>query len=114
MRDTIALYAWLPGGDDARLWLRLSEDDVTQATGVERFRPSSLDIDTRTGRLLLLSANDAAMVELEGDRVVSARALGSGHVQAEGVAVLADGALAIADEAGDGRALLSIYARTAQ
>lgn len=115
MRDTISLYAWRPGAARATPWRRLAEADVAHAAGVGRFRPSSLDVDARSGRLLLLSARDAALAELtpQGE-ILSARALGAQHAQAEGVAALADGSLAIADEGGDGRALLSVYARTTQ
>ena len=111
MRHTIALYEWRPG-ETAQLWRTLPEAEITARAGVRRFRPSSLDIDPATGRMLLLSAFDAALAELSpaGD-ILSARALGSGHIQAEGVAVLADGALAVADEAGDARPLLSRYPR---
>lgn len=111
MRNTIALYEWRPG-ERAQLWRSLPEAEITERAGVRHFRPSSLDIDPATGRLLLLSAFDAALLELspEGE-LLSARALGSGHIQAEGVAVLTDGALAVADEAGDARALLSRYPR---
>lgn len=111
MRNTIALYAWRPG-ETAQLWRTLPEADLAERAGVEHFRPSSLDIDPSSGRLLLLSAFDAALVELspEGE-LLAARALGSGHIQAEGVAVLADGALAVADEAAGARALLSRYPR---
>lgn len=111
MRNTIALYAWRPDAA-LHLWRSLPEAEVSARAGVEHFRPSSLDIDTRTGRLVLLSARDPALAELSPDGVLlSARALGSAHVQAEGLAVLADGALAVADEAGDARALLSRYPR---
>ncbi|HYD86859.1 MAG TPA: hypothetical protein VEA80_05250 [Vitreimonas sp.] len=114
MRDTISLYAWRDGAGMARPWRRLPEAELIRAAGIEHFRPSSLDIDPRTGRLILLSARDGAVAELDGDRVSSARALAAQHVQAEGAAVLADGSLAVADEGGDGRALLSIYARVAE
>jgi len=113
MRDTISLHAWrVGGGADAGLWRQVPEADVTRAAGVEHFRPSSLDIDAHTGRLILLSARDAALVELNADGVASARALGPQHTQAEGAAILADGSLAITDEGGEGFALLSIYPRT--
>ncbi|MGH6952067.1 MAG: SdiA-regulated domain-containing protein, partial [Vitreimonas sp.] len=111
MRDRIAIYIWrMPG--EAKLWLNLPEDALASATGERHFRSSAIDVDARSGRLLLMSAGDAALVELDaqGD-VVSARSLEGAHRQPEGVAVLPNGALAIADEAG-GRgnsALLSIY-----
>jgi len=115
MRDTISLHAWrVGGGADAAPWRQLPAADVTRAAGVEHFRPSSLDIDGRTGRLILLSARDAALVEFGADGIASARALGPQHTQAEGAAILADGSLAITDEGGQGFALLSIYARISQ
>ena len=89
---------------------------VASATGERRFRPSSLDVDTRSGRLLLLSAGDAALAELNTQgAVMSARSLEGAHQQPEGVAVLPNGALVIADEAGErGSAMLSIYAGVGQ
>lgn len=111
MRGTLALYIWREGAP-ATLWRSLPERDVVRAAGVSRFRPSSLEIDSQTGRLLLLSARDPALAELSPDGVLlSARALGEAHTQAEGVTVLPDGAMVIADEGGDGRALLSRYPR---
>ncbi len=111
MRNTIALYAWRPG-ETAQLWRTLPEAEIASRAGVRHFRPSSLDIDPTTGRLLLLSAFDGALAELspEGE-LLTARALGSGHIQAEGVAVLVDGGVAVADEAAGARALLSRYPR---
>ncbi len=111
MRDRVAMYIW-PFSGEAELWRDLPEAELAAAAGVRHFRPSSLDIDARSGRLLLLSASDAALVELSADgALVSARELEGEHVQPEGVAVLAGGALVITDEAG-GRAstaLLSVY-----
>lgn len=113
MRDVIALYAWREGGP-ATLWRTLPERDVATAAGVRRFRPSSLDFDTRTGRLLMLSADNGALAELSPDgELITAHALAPVHNQAEGVAVLPNGALVIGDEGGRarGRALLSRYPR---
>jgi uncharacterized protein YjiK len=114
MRDTISLHAWRIGADQpATPWRQWPEAALATAAGVDNFRPSSLDIDAATGRLLLLSARAGALAEIDGDTISSARTLGPQHTQAEGVAVLADGSLAIADEGGDGLALLSIYPRSA-
>ena len=59
----------------------------------------------------MLSARKSALAELSAEgALLSARALD--HEQPEGVAVLADGAMVIVDEAEDGgRSLLSIYPR---
>jgi len=110
MRNVVSLYRWRFQGA-AEPWRSLNERQVAAATGVEDFRPSSLDIDPQSGRLLLLSARDSALVEIDADgRVVAARALRR-HPQPEGVAALPDGSLVIADEGGRGAALLSRYAR---
>jgi uncharacterized protein YjiK len=113
MRDAIALYTWSPsGGRDAELWRSLPEVELTAAARVRHFRPSSVEIDPISGRILLLSANDGALAELGADgALLAARALGSDHVQAEGLTVTADGALLIADEGGGAEATMSLYER---
>lgn len=110
MRATISLYAWRPGGDgEPYAWRTWQERALAEAAGVDRFQPSSLDIDAE-GRMILVSARDGALAEFTAEgTLASARALGGGHPQAEGVAVLAGGDLVVADEGGSGRALLSIY-----
>jgi uncharacterized protein YjiK len=110
MRSTVSLYSWRFSGS-AEPWREVPEREIAAAAGVEDFRPSSLDVDARSGRLLVLSANDAALAELDGEgRLVAAHAL-RGHPQPEGVAVLQNGALVISDEGGRGQAQLSRYAR---
>jgi uncharacterized protein YjiK len=111
MRDSVALYRW-PFSGEAELWRRLSEPDLAQAAAIGHFRPSSIEFDGRTGRIILISANDAAMVELDSDgALLSARELEGPHPQPEGAAILPDGSLLIADEGGDGQARLSRYPR---
>jgi uncharacterized protein YjiK len=98
-----------------RQWIALPEAEIAAAAGVRQFHPSSVEYDAASGRVLLLSANDNALAELTRDgALVSARALTREHVQAEGMAVLADGSLAVADEAAGGQALLSIFPRVGQ
>ena len=114
MRNTVSLYAWRLSAPDAPAapWLALPEANIAARAGVERFRPSSVEIDTASGRILLLSANDGALAELDANgAVLSARALGPRHAQAEGVTIAPDGALIISDEAAGGQATLSRYAR---
>ncbi len=111
MRGNVSLYSWR-ADRGAQPWLTLPEADIASRAGVEDFRPSSVEIDRVSGRILLLSANDGAIAELnrEGE-ILSARALGARHAQAEGVTVTRDGALLISDEAAGGQAMLSRYAR---
>lgn len=111
MRDEVSLYSWQFSGA-AQPWRALREADIASAAGVEHFRPSSIEFDAGSGRILLLSARDSALAELGPDgALLAARALGSGHAQPEGVAVLQDGSLLISDEASGGRPMLSRYAR---
>lgn len=112
MRGTVALYAWPIGASAAAPWRSWREAELTRAAGVRAFRPSSLDIDQTSGRIILLSANDNALAEFSADgALLAARALGTAHRQAEGAVVAADGALLIADEGQAAPALLSRYAR---
>lgn len=102
MRDQVAIYSWAFSGD-AELWRTLPEADLL-TEGQRHFRPSSIDVDSRTGGLMLLSASDGALAELGPDgALLNVRALSEAHTQAEGVTVLPDGSLAIADEAGTRR-----------
>lgn len=111
MRDRISLHLWRFAGE-AEPWRELRQAELTAAAGVRRFRPSSIDVDPASGRLLLLSAGDGALAELSPDgALLTARALHPSHIQAEGVAALPDGSLVIADEGGHGQALLSRYDR---
>ncbi len=113
MRDQIALYEWTPGANaDAHLWRSLPAERLTEAAGVRRFHPSSIEFDARTGNILLLSAVRPALAELSANgAVLSARALDRPHKQPEGVAVLANGDLVISDEGGNGDPLLTVYGR---
>lgn len=111
MRRTISLYQWRPGMRAAQPYLSFPEAPLAQAAGVERFRPSSIEFDAASGRMLLLSGIDGALVELDArGRVLSARAL-SDHPQAEGVTVAPDGALLVSDEGPRGPAELTRYER---
>lgn len=109
MRDTISLHIWRLDAEAAAPWLNAPEAEIARAAGVRRFRPSSVDVDLASGRVIVLSANDNALLELSTrGEILAARALGGEHVQAEGVAVLG-GALIVADEGAGGRALLTRY-----
>jgi uncharacterized protein YjiK len=114
LRGAVAFYAWSPRKPrtPARPWLTIPVALLADAVGAKSFHPSSIEFDERTGRLIVLAGRENAMVELTADGILlAARGLGSGHRQAEGSAILADGALLIADEGGDDRARLTCYDR---
>lgn len=101
MAGTVSLYAWSLRTQrrESAPWRTLRMQDLASAAGVAAFHPSSVDIDARSGRLILLAGRESAMVELSPDgRVLSGRRLDRRHNQPEGAAVLPDGSLLIADE----------------
>jgi uncharacterized protein YjiK len=78
-------------------------------------RPSGIAIDPASGHRVMVAANHAALISLTPDgTLIDAIILpGEGrHRQAEGIAITADGRLLIADEGGNGRARLAVYAWT--
>jgi uncharacterized protein YjiK len=112
-RDRVSLYLW-SAERGARAWLDLSEADIAGAAGERQFRPSSVEVDPATGRILVLSARDAVLAELTSEgALVTARELEGQHRQPESMVVLPNGAILIADEAGDrdGTAKLTRYDR---
>ena len=115
MRKTVALYAWSVRDHERtpEPWLAVPAARLAAAAGVHGFHCSSVEIDPTTGRVVLLAARERAMVELDPDGAVrAARLLGPGHPQAEGAAIMPDGALVISDEAPKGgRAQLTRYPR---
>jgi uncharacterized protein YjiK len=115
MANQVLLYSWSLRthalGQDP--WLSAPEADVAAAAGVTGFHPSSVEVDAATGRVIVLAGSERALAEFgPGGALLAARRLGRAHPQAEGAAILPDGALLIADEAGSrGRARLSRYPR---
>lgn len=105
------LRVWTEGASETRVW-GPSTADLADAAGVRRFQPSDIEFDPETGRLIVISAVDGAIAEFSPDgALLSARALGHTHRQAEGVAILPDGSVIIADEGGNDRAQISRYLR---
>jgi uncharacterized protein YjiK len=114
LQGALALYAWSPATPDqrARPWLTAPAYKLAEAVGARAFHPSGLEVDARTGRLVIVAATEKAVVELDPDgRLVAARVLGGAHRQPEGVTILADGSLLIADEGQGGAASLTCYGR---
>jgi uncharacterized protein YjiK len=114
LQGALALYAWSPGNPEqhARPYLNVPLWPIAEAIGVRAFHASSVEIDPRTGRIVVLAGPENAMVELDPyGALLAARHLGELHSQAEGSAILPNGALMIADEGGRARAHLARYAR---
>jgi uncharacterized protein YjiK len=110
--DDVLLYLWSLHTRRVSVLLRAPAAQVATAAFVNAFRPSGVEVDPRTERIIVLSARERALAEFSRDgALVAARRLAGAHPQPEGIAILPDGGLVIADEAGDLRALLTRYPR---
>ncbi|MGQ0659656.1 SdiA-regulated domain-containing protein [Sphingosinicella sp.] len=111
-RGRLLILAW---DIAARRLAPFIDADLEEALGENRrgFAPSSIDWDAGRRRIVIVSARNRLLLELdERGRVTNQRVLEAlRHPQAEGVAVMPNGALAIADERGDsgGSGRLTVY-----
>ena len=114
LRGAVAFFAWSPGTGQERAqpWLTIPVAQLADAVGAQSFHPSSIEIDARSGRLVVLAGREHAMVELDPQGILlAARGLGEHHRQAEGASILPDGSLVIADEGGEAHARITRYGR---
>jgi uncharacterized protein YjiK len=110
----LVVYGWSPDmpAQPARPWLTVPAYALAAAVGARAFHPSGIEVDARTGRIIIVASKENGIVELDKTgRLLAARQLGTRHCQPEGVAILADGSLVIADEGRDGAACLTCYGR---
>jgi len=93
----------------------IPEASIAARIGRKHVRPSGIAIDPGSGNWVLVAANHAALITVASDGALIDAIILPGkrrHRQAEGIAITADGRLVIADEGGDGRARLAVYAWT--
>lgn len=114
LRAYVAIFAW--SLDERRLqsapYLLVPLEDVTDSIPGRKFNPSGIAFDAATGNLLIVAARQRALAEIDPDgRVVTAMQipLSSRHRQAEGIALLPDGRLLLADEGSNKKARLALY-----
>ena len=116
--DRLAIFAWsterrtlLP-----RKMVILPDRQIASELRAELLRPSGIAVDGTSGNLLIVASRPKAVIELTADGTfVSAAELASGarHRQPEGIELLGDGRLLIADEGGSHKARLAVYGRQA-
>ena len=112
--NTVLLFR-IDAADGPVTPLALDVGSVLRATGLGRLRPSGLAWLRRGERLLVLAGKERVLLEVDAAdwRLLAWRTLApGGHRQAEGVAVLPDGTLVIADEADGRTAMLTAYGRS--
>ena len=79
--------------------------------GANRYRPSGIERHPVSGNYFVVAARQGAIAEVTpgGEVVAVRRFLAGWHRQVEGITFAADGALLVADEGGEGRAILTVY-----
>ncbi len=125
----VAACKSVPSDDDSFIMLyRIRLSDLTvepeairvPAAGLaafglaDHFAPSGVEVDSETGLLLLISARQESIIEITAEgRIISGFHLGSNrHPQPEGISILPDGTLLLADERQRGRAHITTYSRS--
>lgn len=81
--------------------------------GFKTFRPSGLTVTASGNKIVVLSSKEKAIVVLsrKGKLLSGQRLRGKYHPQPEGIALLPDGSMVIADEGKRGPATLTLYRR---
>jgi len=98
----IEIYQWRIGAGraDLRPWLSRPLDGIVDEKDQAEFRPSGLDWDPVNGRLMVVSGRNRVVLEFDGKgEFLDRRYLDhTRHPKTEGVALLPDGRLVLADE----------------
>ena len=113
-RKRLVLYRWHQGDRPGTLrpWREIPVDSAGKC-GTKTFAAAGLEYDSATGVLLVVDSRHARVLEVGGDGTVRAcHALPKGrHRQPEGIALMPDGRLVIADEGGKKNGYLTVYGR---
>ncbi len=113
-RDRLTIYRWKIGGENAETepWLSLRLRDMMKKSEARKFKPSALEWDPERNRMLIASARSRHLLILsETGALIEKRKLDKKlHPQAEGLTILADRWMVLADEKARARsAYLTVY-----
>jgi uncharacterized protein YjiK len=109
----LAIYRWSIAEkqlrDDAATVIAVR--DLAGRIGANRFRPSGIERHPVSGNYFVVAARQGAVAEVtpDGEVVAVRRFAAPWHRQIEGIAFAPDGSLLVADEGGEGRAMLTVY-----
>ncbi len=113
LRDLLAIYSW--SIDEKRLRAdaptTVPVRDFARRIESNRYHPSGIERHPVSGNYFVVAARQGAIAEVTpvGEVVAAKRFAARWHRQVEGIAFGEDGALIVADEGGNGRAILTIY-----
>lgn len=109
----LAIYRWSIDGKRLRgdAPTVIAERDLAGRLGANRYRPSGIERHPVSGHYFVVAARQGAIAEVTpGGEVVAVRRFAAPwHRQIEGITFAADGSLLVADEGGEGRAVLTVY-----
>ena len=113
LEDVVAIFRWsLDHREMAQdELLTIPRSQFTAALDTKSFSPSGIERHPRTGNYLIVAAAQSAIAEVTPQgRVLAVRALPNGtHRQVEGITIISDLTLLLADEGGNRRARLTLY-----
>ncbi len=112
--DRLVIYHWSIANrlSPPQPWLDVSIKDMSAGGPINTLHPSGLERDLETGNLLILDSHAGAMLEITpyGRLINYLEFSASEHPQAEGLAIMETGAIAIADEGGKKSGTITVYA----
>lgn len=112
--DGLAIFAWSMAERQLlpERTVALPDRRIVNELRDRRLRPSGIALDERSGNILIVAARPRAVIEITSDGTfVAAAELPARHRQSEGIEILQDGRLLIADEGGGHKARLAVYPR---
>jgi uncharacterized protein YjiK len=113
MRSGLLVFRWSPDRRSAATpaALEVPAAVLRRTLRVSTLRPTAVEVDTASGRILVLSASPQALVEMDrtGRLLVAVGLRSTRHPQPEALALL-PGSLVVGDEGGEGRGMLTVYA----
>lgn len=114
--EALPVFSWSLAQQslDEAATLELPLRAITEAIGERRISPSGIAVDPDTGNRLLVAARQRALIEMTaaGGFIAALRLpLAARHRQPEGIELMRDGRLLIADEGGNHKSRLAVYAR---
>lgn len=110
--EGLAIFAWSTAERQVLhpLTLRLPDRRIVNELRNPRLRPSGIAVDEHSGHLLIVAARPRALIQITADGAfVAAAELPARHRQSEGIEILGDGRLLVADEGGSHKARLAVY-----